>query len=483
MKQSKLAGAVALVGAQAAVLLFGYATHLWIGRQLGPAAYGIYGVVLSVQSILAMFLTLGVPSAVSRFVAQDHAHANDILRQGLKIQTVVAIILASISLIASPVMAYFLGDSTLMGYIAFSALVVFLQAFYPIYSQYFSGLHFFNRQAVITVVYATAKLVGAIGLLYAYHVYGAFAGFAIGGVVAGLLGWWWTKNHSTTKHTLPLSAFLSFASTYVLILVGLQILMSLDLFMVKAILHSDVKAGYYNAAVTLSRIPYFLLQALTFILLPSISALTKPGASQQKAVDFIKQTLRYLIILIIPAITLAAATSKQLITLFYSTRYLEAAPVLTLLMIGLGSLAFYLMLVTIVAGAGRGKAALVITVAMLVISPVIGFVLIPTQLGLIGAALQTTIASIVGFIAIATYTFRTFGISLPWRSLINVGIATVVMILPTYFFTPPTLLLPIFYIVLGAVYVGALALVREFNAEDRMHIANSHPALSWLKPN
>lgn len=483
MKQSRLSGALALSAAQASVLLLGYVTHIWIGRKLGPAQYGIYGVVLSVQTILGMFLTLGVPSAVARFVAQDAKHARAILRQALWLQTFIGVILAGISIVAAPVIAHFLGDSSLTGYIMFSALVIFFQAYYPVFAQFFSGLHQFNRQALITGVYAVAKLAGAISLLVTFRVYGAFAGFAIGGIVAAILGWWWSRrsNQETTDHVLPLRHFLGFATTYVAMLVGLQILMSLDLFMVKAMIGSDIQAGYYNAAVTLSRIPYFLLQGIMFILLPSISALTKPGQSHQEAAVFIRQALRYLIMLIVPAITIAAATSKQLITLFYSKQYLDAAPVLTVLMMGLGALAFYLMLVNIVAGAGKAKVGLAITAAMLIISPVVGVLVIP-HIGLLGAAWQTTTAAFVGLIILAIYTFRTFEIPVPVRSIVHVILATAMAVAPTYFISLPTLLLPFLYLVLFLLYGIILWLFQEIKADDWERVASVHPLLRKIIP-
>src|SRR5687768_14577445 len=102
-RQSRLTGAVSLVLAQACVLLFGYAAHLWIGRVLGPGPYGIYGVVLSIQTIAGLILTLGVPMAVSRFVAQDERHARSILYQALRIQGGIALAVTIILAALAPV--------------------------------------------------------------------------------------------------------------------------------------------------------------------------------------------------------------------------------------------------------------------------------------------------------------------------------------------------------------------------------------------
>ena len=466
MKQTKLTGAIALMVAQAIVLLFGYATHVLIGRLLGPAEYGIYGVVLSIQTIFGMILTLGVPSAVSKFVAQDPQHAKSILSHALRLQLVISIGLSLLLALASPLIAFALHDPHLTVYVLFVSIIIFFQAFYPIYVQFLGGMHRFNAQAFLTSIYAIAKLAGALALLYFFSLYGALAGFAIGGIIAAFLGWYWTRNIPKTEgHAIHVRSFLSFAGTYAIILVGLQVLMSQDLFMVKAMLKNDVLAGYYNAAVTLSRISYMLLQSLSFVLLPSVAALTRPGADHDKAIQFIKDALRYLIILIVPSIVLASATSKGLVILFFSSKYIQAAPILTILMLGLGCLSFYLLLANIVAGAGKAKVGLYITGAMIITSAVLGMFLIPMY-GLIGAAWQTTIAGALGLAALGIYTFKVFKISFPVRSTVNVCVATVCAVLPTYYWKVAGVALLGQYVVLGLFFIIILWIVREITEKD-----------------
>lgn len=466
MKQSKLTGAIALTLAQAVVLFLGYIIHPWIGRLLGPAQYGVYGVVLSVQTIFGILLTLGVPSAVSKFVAQNTAHAQYILKQALRIQMVIGLCLATTVVLLAPGIAYILNDSSLSTYLMFIGGVIFLQGLFPIYVQFLSGMHQFTKQAMLTSLYAVAKLVGAISLIYLFSLYGALAGFAVGGIIAASFGWYWTRSIGGSKpYVIPLKSFLSFAGTYAVILVGLQILMSLDLFMVKAILKDDILAGYYNAAVSLSRISYMLLQGLAFVLLPSVAALTRPGESHDKAVGFIRDALRYLIALILPSVVLASATSKELIILFFSASYAPAAPVLTVLMIGLGALSFYLLLANIVAGAGKAHVALYITGAMIGISAIVGTITIPA-FGAVGAAWQTTVASLTGLAALAIYTFRTFKIPYPIQSTLHIIIASAIMVAPTYIWKASSLMLPIQYAVLGLVYIAMLWILGEVTKKD-----------------
>lgn len=467
MQQSKFTGAIALTLTQALVLFLGFIIHPLIGRLLGVGEYGIFGLVLSFQTIFGIILTFGVPSAVSKFVAQNNEHAQSILRQALRIQVGMGLSIALLVVALSPFISYALHDQSLTRYFIFIAGVIFLQGLYPVFVQFLSGMHQFNKQALLTSSYAIAKLIGAVSLIYIFRLYGALSGFAVGGIVAAILGWYWTAHIGGNKpYKLQLQSFLSFAGTYAIILVGLQILMSQDLFMVKAILKDDVLAGYYNSAVNLSRISYILLQGLAFVLLPSVAALTKPGQTHDKAALFIRQALRYLIALIVPSVVLAASTSKELIILFYGVKYEQAAPVLTVLMVGLGALSFYLLLTNIVAGAGKPRVALYITGGMIAISALLGYFFIP-QYGLQGAAWQTTIASLLGLTALAIYTFTTFKIPYPIKSIIHILLASCVMVLPTYVWKASSLMLPVQYIVLICIYIGVLWMVGEIQKEDK----------------
>lgn len=481
-KQSRLSGALAVTVAQAVVLALGYVTHLWIGNVLGPASYGIYGIVLSVQTIIGLFLTLGVPTAVSRFVARDRSHASSILSQALRIQAVIALMIAVGTITGAPWLALALRDASLTRFVYLIAVILFFQAFYPVFTQFFGGLQHWRRQATLTNVYAVAKLAGAIGLAYLFGVPGALMGFAIGGLVAAVIGWIWSRRlkEGAPRLVLPVKEFLRFAGLYVLILAGLQLLVSLDLLMVKYFLQENVVTGYYNAASTVARIPFLLLQGLAFVLLPSVSALTKPGESHEQAVKFIRDTLRYLIALVVPGVALAAATSKGLLELlFFSSAYVPAAPVLSILIIGVGSLAFYQLLISIVAGAGRAKVGFGITILMLIISAIAGRILIP-RFELMGAAWQTTIAGLSGLMLLAAYTFYTFKIPLPARSIVNILIASAAATVTTYLWPHSTMLLPLQYIAALIVYIAALYLLGEITKGDRQRLASLHPGLKFL---
>ncbi len=64
----------------------GYVIHVWLGQYLGPAEYGVYGVVIQVMTALNMIHYVGVPQAISKIIAQDEARADDVLFSGIVLQ-------------------------------------------------------------------------------------------------------------------------------------------------------------------------------------------------------------------------------------------------------------------------------------------------------------------------------------------------------------------------------------------------------------
>ena len=473
-RTSKLSGALLLASAQAVLLGLGYVTHILIGKLGGPSLYGVYGVVLSFMTILNMLMTLGIPIAVSKEVAQDEANSGAILKTALFGQLGLSLILSIGTIIFSKPIATLLGDPTLAPIIAFTAIVYPLTAFYSVITNFFNGLHAFALQATIVLLYSFAKLAGSVGLLVPFRVYGALSGFAVGGAIASIIGapfvYRAIKKHF--QQSFPLKKLLTFAGAVVGTSIALQILMSTDLFLVKKILHDNTLAGYYNAASTLSRIPYFILQALGFIFLPSIARLMKEN--ENLARDFIREVFRYLYLLLLPVTVLASATSKSLVHLFYSNVYEPATQPLTLLMIALGLLSAFYLLSTIAAGANKARIPLIISWSMLPFDILLGSILIP-RFGLEGAALATIVTAVTGTTIMGGYMIKRFRLSFPFSTLLRGAVGTVIMVVPTYFINVGAIFMPLIYVALIALYLLALIALGEFKKDDLKHLKSLMP--------
>src|SRR5581483_7784792 len=466
-RTSRLSGALFLSIAQAILLALGYVTHILVGKIGGPSLYGVYGVVLSFLTILNLLLTLGIPVAVSKHVAEDEENSGGILAAGIRGQLLLAALLSAGTLLLARLIALLLGDPSLAPIIAFTAVIYPLTALYALFANYFNGLHAFGIQAAIIAFYAILKLTGSVGLLFYFRVYGAMAGFGVGAAAAAVAGFFlaWPSLRDHSIRPVRALSLLSFAGAFVGTPFALQILMSLDLFMVKGILHNNFQAGLYNAASTLSNIPYFILQALGFIFLPSVARLMKHEPARVPA--FLRDIFRYLYLLILPGTVLLSMSSQQLLHLFFSRQFEPGAVPLMLLMVAMRLLAVFYLLTTIVAGTGHTRVPLVASWLLLPVSLLVGFTLIP-HFGLIGAALATTTASTVGAVVIIAYAYYQLRITLPLATFIKGLIATVLTAIPAYFILPigRPFTISVKYIFLAAFYVGCLYVLKELRSSD-----------------
>ncbi|MDP3685890.1 MAG: oligosaccharide flippase family protein [bacterium] len=474
-RTTRLSGAAALAVSQAILIALGYVTHLIVGKIGGPPLYGIYGVVLSLMSIINMLLTLGIPVAASKEVAEDEANSGGVFVSALRLQLLFAAVLSMATIFLAQPLAAVLGDPRLAPLIRFTALIFPSTAVYALFSNYFNGLHAFAAQARLTVLYAIVKLAGSVGLLFFFRsVTAALSGFIFGGLAATAIGFLqsWTTIRSRIRARIPPQRLFVFAGSFVGTSIALQILMSLDLFLVKRFLLDDTLVGYYNAATTIARIPYFILQGLGFVFLPSVARLFKEDVARAR--EFIREVFRYLFLFLAPITALAATTSKALVRFFFSADYIPAARSLTLLSIALGFLSAFYLLSTIAAGAGRPKVPLRIAWILIPLAGMLGALLIPRG-GLEGAALATLAAAGAGTALLAIYMYRQFRLTFPVRTFIRGFVAVGVAVIPTYFVTPPTVLLPIWYALLFAAYALTLFALGEVRREDWAHVKSLLP--------
>lgn len=466
-KTQRLHGAVLLAASQAILIALGYVTHLLVGKIGGPPLYGVYGVVLSLMTIINMLLTLGIPVAASKETAEDEANSGGVFLSAARLQLLFALCLSAGSFVAAGPLASLLHDQKLVPLIRFTAFIYPATAVYSLLSNYFNGLHAFAAQARLTLLYAAAKLAGSVGLLLVFRsVPAALSGFIAGGLTATALGLpqAFPTIRGRVRATVPARHLFVFAGSFVGMSLALQILMSLDLFLVKRLLHDDTLVGYYNAAATVSRIPYFILQGLGFVFLPSVARLFKENPDRARA--FIRDVFRYLFLLLLPITALAATTSKALLELFFSAAYAPAARPLTLLSVALGLLSAFYLLSTIAAGAGRARTPLVISWLLIPLAGVLGVVFIPEG-QLPGAALATTMTAAFGAVLLACYMYVRFRLTFPLSTFIRGVVATTIAVLPTYFVhSPSTLVLPGWYVLLFGVYVLVLIALGEVRRED-----------------
>ncbi len=462
MNKNAISGTIILSLSSIIFMISGYIISLWLGKQLGPEDYGIYGVIISLMTTVNIIQTSGLPQSTTKFIASEKNKSDHILSASLLLQIISSLFITILFFIFASPLANLLNDYSLTNYIRATSLILPFYAIFAVYTAYYNGLQNFRMQGRLYIIYSISKLILIITLVYKFHLYGAIIGFIISPIIALLFGIYIPKVTDVKKELYKSLILFSLPLIGYAILSTLQ--SSIDLFFVKSLTSNNQMAGLYTASQNIARIPYYILNSFAVILFPIItkSIHTENLIETSKK---IKDSLRYLFLLLIPGTILIMITSKDLLHLLYSFSYTPASVSLSLLVIGLSFITILNTLTYIMVGADKPISAMTLSGLGVFITSLVCWLYIP-KYGLTGAALGTTIGGAITMILGFYILQRQFPKMIPWLSLFKIFAASTIMYIVNLFIHLPPILLPIVYIILIAIYGTILFILKEVTYSD-----------------
>lgn len=402
-----------------------YIVHASVGRILGPADYGRYGLVITLTTMIIVLVGNGLPTAMSKYLSEVFEKAPwkvpIIKRESAKMQTMIMGGLTVLFFLASPLIARLLGDPSLAPLFALSSLVIPAFAAASFYLHYYSGLHYFRFQATLKIIRSFARLLFIVGLALLFGLPGSIAGYILAPLSVFFVGL--IADRVITRRSFsqkPEQGFsfsgkllLAYAWPLTLFLVFYEFVLTLDLYLVKAILQDDVATGLYNAAITVGRIPYYLFYALAVMMIPAIAkSQADRGPTETRAL--VEKSLRLMAFLLFPFVTLLSVYAEPILRIFYGNRYLGAAEAMSIFSLGAGFLTVFYVLSFALHGAGQVRIPMKLAAGGVFFTFILNFLLIP-RFGIEGAAAATAIISFLLMLAVLIHTERCFSVSLSSR--------------------------------------------------------------------
>lgn len=461
--------------------LSGYIIHSAVGRILGPADYGRYGLVVTLTTMVIILIGNGIPTAMAKYISEifetNPRLVGVIKKQAIFLQTAIVGTLTIIFYFAAPAIAYALGDPTLTPLFRISTLIIPAFALASFYFSYYTGLHKFNVQSFLKVSRSIFRVIIIITLAYLYKVEGSVAGYIIAPFMVFLIAWtideFRVKKELNKKIALQdakletsfnYKKLVNYAWQVVIFFLAYELLISIDLYLVKGLLKDDYLTGIYNGALTVGRIPYYVFYALTVILLPVVSKSTAEGNLERTA-KIISNSLRLMVILLVPSVILMAVFSRPIIKIFYSAKYIDAAYPMAILVVGVGFLTIFYVMSFVMNGAGKTKIPMVISIFGVVLNVVLNYILIK-KYALIGSAVATSITSFVIMLIMLYYLYRDFRVSIKILSILKIALAGVLMYFLAQLFSQGEFIFILWSIILFAFYLLVLYLLKEIKKED-----------------
>ena len=473
-------GTAYVMGASLILVFCNYLIHVGLARWLGPADYGIFGIVSSLYLLSNAFLTTGIPRSLARSIASNPTDSATILRTAQKLQLYLASVIAMLYII----LAFFLApvlfqDQTLTPYIILVGLSSLPFGIVILYQNgYFNGQREFSKQALLLTSHSILRIIFVFAAVFlGWKVFGVFVGFVLAALSTILLCFLLNKNKALPSNnpekgveTHLSSTLISYAVPLTIAAVALTFVRDGNVLFIKSLLHDNALAGLYTAALTLSDLPYLVFVGLSLTIMPSIA---KSVSEHNLALThkYITHSLRYLLLFLLPLIALLAANAKVLLHIFYSDAYLSAAPTLKLLALSSFFLIFTLTLASITTGGGRPKIEMSIYLSMALLLIPLNIFLLPL-LGIIGAALALTITTAIACIVISIIVYRKFYSFIPLSSLLKIIPSSLLLFLIAPHLNYNGIFFIVNHILLLALYFTILFLLREIKQEDLLFFKN-----------
>jgi stage V sporulation protein B len=404
-RKSSLRGAATLSAAQGLYVLSGYVLNVVLARFLGPGSYGVYGVVLTLLTIVNLMQTQGVPQALSRSIAAG-ADEHGAWRTALRIQGVASTGGMILLVVSAPILASVLDDDRLLSGLLIAAAAVPSYAIFATIGGVLNGRRDFVRQARMNAVYATARVVCVIGLALVFDLAGALVGFALAPVIAAL-GLLSARPRGKSAGTFDWRPLVRFALPSIGLALALTATMSVDLLFVKGIISDDDIAGIYAAAQNAARLTYFVIIPAGVVLFPAMAeAIASRDHARQRVLvaDGIEGAITVVLLLV----AVMAGARIPLLDLAFGSAYEGASTAFELLAPALGCLALAYTLASLMTGSGRPHPPMVVAAVALVLQVAIEYPLTRAY-GMSGAALGTLIAAAACLVGQAVLVARSFG--------------------------------------------------------------------------
>jgi stage V sporulation protein B len=422
-------GAIMTVISQVVFLISGLTMNMALARLLGPEDYGTFGLVISILIIVEIFVNTGIPEAVKKFGGEKPELMGAIVRKTLPWQLIYGLGMFVILIVFAPQIGKILQDDKLTQLLRIASANIIFYGLHKYFTGVQSGLHNFLKFSLLNIVYSLSKLVAIVGIVLAgFSVIGALVGNVVASTIGLIVGISFAKFKikGVSTHNVETKKYMNFVVPNLLYFVGLNLFFSIDLWFVKYHL-SDLQVGYYVSAATLSKMPYFLSIGLTAVLLPSLSH-TIAAMEKERTREIMADSLRYVLIFLVLMAVACFFNGREIITFLMGKKFIEAGPVLGILISGLSLTTTMLVIHTFLMAKNLMKLCFYQILLLLILDVILNAFLVP-RYQLFGAAFATFTIGLVGTIVSISYIFKDIKDSiLPFAGKLIVSIVFLCMI-------------------------------------------------------
>ena len=319
-----------------------FLTLIILARQLQPAELGLYGIAIAFYTVLGLFSTFSLGTALRKKLAEDRGDEgrSKLVSSAFSVTLTFSLLVALIGLALSGFVATNVyHQPQILDTLVLASLLAVFWALFNITISILVGIGRVTESAIVDIVYSVVQLIAAPLLVFmGYGLLGAVAGLGIGlifGVVVGVL--YIIRDLRIGKAGVEITTMkeiVGFSVPVFISALALQGAYNLGILLLGTFASASVVGNYYNA-YKLGSLFVIIINSMTFVLLPAFSAVASKGAKRSGMGPLFNRALYFSVVILAPIVAFVAAFSKPIIFLFFSNAYALAPPYLAIMSFGI----------------------------------------------------------------------------------------------------------------------------------------------------
>ncbi len=421
-----------------ATAILGYFTKIYLAHNLSIENFGLFYSIISFTSLLLLFKDFGFGPALAKYIPEfRHKKEFGKLKSSILTSYIFQIFIGVFFFLLIWISAPYLvsdffrseGATPVLILMMLEVLVASTTIKYAL-----QGLQFIKAYALMELV-RVALVLGSILILLSHGVVGIAAGYVASSIIVQII---FSLYIIRKTHGMPERTRLSQEDLLYLSKFGFYFLFSsiagfliayTDTLTLTA-LKTLTEVGIYQVAISTSQILWGIALALSVVLMPVISEMWAKNEKEKvsRGIGFL---LKFVMIILIPAMILMVSFSEIVINILFGMRYLGAST--SLQMLAFGAVFYSLMAIysTALASIGRPDITTKITIFIGVFNLAANLVLI-YMIGIFGAALATTISYFLGFYIYNRYFNHAINIKMTRSDILKIIAGGLLSLLVVY---------------------------------------------------